>query len=71
MGKLLEQRPSYHVLGLLLFIQLAVSGGSWALRHASYSGMHLWQTSAGDASAEKALRPALLLQVRARGPPST
>jgi peroxin-10 len=30
-GRLFEHRPSYHVLGLLLFVQLAISSSSWAL----------------------------------------
>ena len=30
-GKLFERRPSYHLLGVLLFLQLGISAGSWAL----------------------------------------
>ncbi|KAK9820622.1 hypothetical protein WJX72_012437 [[Myrmecia] bisecta] len=30
-GKLFERRPSYYLLGLLLFLQLAITSSSWAL----------------------------------------
>ena len=32
-GKLFERRPSYHLLGVLLFLQLGISAGSWALQN--------------------------------------
>ena len=38
-GKLFEHRPSYHLLGVLLFIQLGITSASWAIRNlASLSG---------------------------------
>jgi len=38
-GKLFEHRPSYHLLGVLLFIQLGITTASWAIRNlASLSG---------------------------------
>eukprot|EP00884_Botryococcus_braunii_P002756 jgi/Botrbrau1/12481/Bobra.0169s0028.1 len=60
-GKLLEQRPSYHVLGLLLFIQLAVSGGSWAVSQAAVFRPSQ-ASSAEGSSIDKAIRPAIVLQ---------
>ena len=30
-GKLFEHRPSYHLLGVLLFIQLGITSASWAI----------------------------------------
>ena len=30
-GKLFEHRPSYHLLGVLLFIQLGITSASWAV----------------------------------------
>ena len=30
-GRLFERRPSYHLLGVLLFLQLGISAASWAL----------------------------------------
>ena len=32
-GKLFEHRPSYHLLGVLLFIQLGITSASWAIRN--------------------------------------
>ena len=32
-GKLFEHRPSYHLLGVLLFIQLGVTSAAWAIRN--------------------------------------
>lgn len=38
-GKLFEHRPSYHLLGVLLFVQLGITSASWALRNvANLSG---------------------------------
>lgn len=38
-GKLFEHRPSYHLLGVLLFIQLGITSASWAICNlASLSG---------------------------------
>ncbi|KAL0024438.1 hypothetical protein WJX77_003645 [Trebouxia sp. C0004] len=38
-GKLFEHRPSYHLLGVLLFIQLGITSASWGIRNlASLSG---------------------------------
>lgn len=36
-GKLFEHRPSYHLLGVLLFIQLGITSASWAIRNAMQS----------------------------------
>ena len=32
-GKLFEHRPSYHLLGVLLFVQLGITSASWAMRN--------------------------------------
>ncbi|KAK9862661.1 hypothetical protein WJX84_009254 [Apatococcus fuscideae] len=31
-GRLMERRPSYSILGILLFVQLSLSAGSWAVQ---------------------------------------
>ena len=31
-GKLFEHRPSYHLLGVLLFVQLGITSASWAVQ---------------------------------------
>lgn len=36
-GKLFEHRPSYHLLGVLLFIQLGITSASWAIRNVMQS----------------------------------
>lgn len=32
-GKLFEHRPSYHLLGVLLFIQLGITSTAWAIHN--------------------------------------
>ncbi len=47
-GKLFEHRPSYHLLGVLLFIQLGITSASWAinnLTHMSSSAVKSGQDS--------------------------
>ena len=36
-GKLFESRPSYHLLGLLLFVQLGITSGTWAVQQLASS----------------------------------
>ena len=36
-GKLFESRPSYHLLGLLLFVQLGITSGTWAVQQLAAS----------------------------------
>lgn len=36
-GKLFEHRPSYHLLGVLLFIQLGVTSAAWAISNLIHS----------------------------------
>lgn len=36
-GKLFEHRPSYHLLGVLLFMQLGITSASWAIRNVMQS----------------------------------
>jgi peroxin-10 len=68
-GKLYERRPSYHLLGVLLFVQLGISAGSWAL--ASF-GASLGSTPSSlphrnhevGTHTAKALQAAVVLQVR-------
>lgn len=70
-GKLYERRPSYHLLGVLLFVQLGISAGTWALSNATEV-----QRSNTDmpASTTKALKAAIVLQVsqpcRSPAPPA-
>ncbi len=70
-GKLFERRPSYHLLGVLLFVQLGISAGSWALSNLTAS---LGQTAGLDRNADvgahtsKAMRAAVVLQVCAFPP---
>ena len=33
LGKLFEQRPSYRILGILMFMQLATNAALWAVSH--------------------------------------
>ena len=71
-GKLFERRPSYHLLGALLFLQLGISAAGWGLARlqASVAGAAL--PGAGAAGAPEAGErerkggPAVLLQVRGR-----
>ena len=35
-GKLFEHRPSYHLLGVLLFVQLGITSASWAIRNVAH-----------------------------------
>ncbi len=66
MGKLYERRPSYHLLGVLLFVQLGISAGTWALSNlASSLNATEMQRSSTDmpASTTKALKAAIVLQV--------
>jgi hypothetical protein len=65
-GKLYERRPSYHLLGVLLFVQLGISAGTWALSNlASSLSQADVQRSNPDmpASTAKALKAAIVLQV--------
>lgn len=65
-GKLYERRPSYHLLGVLLFVQLGISAGSWALSNLTASLGHsapLDRNTDVGAHTSKALRAAVVLQV--------
>ena len=66
MGKLYEQRPSYHLLGVLLFVQLGISAGTWALSNLA-SSLNAPDVQRGNtdipASTTKALKAAMVLQV--------
>jgi peroxin-10 len=65
-GRLYERRPSYHLLGVLLFVQLGISAGTWALSNlASSLSQADVQRSNPDmpASTAKALKAAIVLQV--------
>ena len=80
-GRLFERRPSYHLLGVLLFLQLGISAGSWALANLTQqlSGAAA-AAAAGDLSlsplersnpdvgahTRKALRAAVVWRVRAK-----
>ena len=68
-GKLYERRPSYHLLGVLLFVQLGISAGSWALSNLTASLGHsaagLDRNSDVGAHTSKAMRAAVVLQVPA------
>ncbi|CAL8460771.1 g302 [Coccomyxa elongata] len=64
-GKLYERRPSYHLLGVLLFVQLGISAGSWALSNLTASLGHsapLDRNTDVGAHTSKALRAAVVLQ---------
>ena len=65
-GKLYERRPSYHLLGVLLFVQLGISAGSWALSNLTASLGHsagLDRNSDVGVHTSKAMRAAVVLQV--------
>jgi hypothetical protein len=72
MGKLFERRPSYHLLGALLFLQLGISAAGWGLAklQASVGGAPALGDGAAEGEADgRAARgrksgPAVLLQVR-------
>jgi hypothetical protein len=79
-GKLFERRPSYHLLGVLLFLQLGISAGSWALHNLTASLSQQQQQQGAPAELErshpdvgahtrKALSAAIVLQVCAWLPP--
>ena len=65
-GKLYERRPSYHLLGVLLFVQLGISAGTWALSNLA-SSLSATEVHRGNtdmpASTTKALKAAIVLQV--------
>ena len=65
-GKLYERRPSYHLLGVLLFVQLGISAGTWALSNLA-SSLSTAEVQRGStdmpASTTKALKAAIVLQV--------
>lgn len=66
-GKLYERRPSYHLLGVLLFVQLGISAGTWALSNlASSLAQPDAQRANTDipASTARALKAAIVLQVK-------
>ena len=64
-GKAFERRPSYHVLGVLLFLQLAATTGSWTL---SLLAEQLTSEPAaaggGDAPLTSKAQHAIVLKVR-------
>ena len=65
-GKLYERRPSYHLLGVLLFVQLGISAGTWALSNLASSLNHTdVQRGNADmpAATTKALKAAIVIQV--------
>ena len=77
-GRLFERRPSYHLLGVLLFLQLGISAGSWALANLtqqlsgaaaaadlSFSPLERSNPDVG-AHTRKALRAAVVWRVRAQ-----
>ncbi|CAK0746013.1 hypothetical protein CVIRNUC_001661 [Coccomyxa viridis] len=64
-GKLYERRPSYHLLGVLLFVQLGISAGTWALPNLASSLSHTdIQRGNADmpAATAKALKAAIVIQ---------
>ena len=68
-GKLYERRPSYHLLGVLLFVQLGISAGTWALSNLASSLSHTdIQRGNADmpAATAKALKAAIVIQVSFR-----
>ena len=72
-GKLYERRPSYHLLGVLLFVQLGISAGTWALSNLASSLSHTdIQRGNADmpAATAKALKAAIVIQVSVQINPS-
>ena len=78
MGRLFERRPSYHALGVLLFLQLGIAAGSWALANLTQqlagaapagadvaSGFLERSNPDVGAHTRKALRAAVVWRVRA------
>ena len=68
-GKLFEHRPSYHLLGVLLFIQLGITSASWAIRNlASLSGNASKSSEAEPSSStsRQKERKAVVLEVNLR-----
>lgn len=70
-GKLFERRPSYHLLGALLFLQLGIAAAGWGLARlqASVAGGAPPGAGAAAGASEAGERerkggPAVLLQVR-------
>ena len=68
-GKLFERRPSYHLLGALLFLQLGISAAGWGLARlqASVAGgppPGAGAAARGPEASERKGGPAVLLQVR-------
>lgn len=41
-GRLLERRPSYSILGILLFVQLSLSAGGWFTHHFRECSVAFW-----------------------------
>jgi hypothetical protein len=65
-GKLFEHRPSYHLLGVLLFIQLGITSASWAIRNlASLSGnaSKSSEAEASSSTTRQKERKAVVLEV--------
>ena len=56
-GKIFEHRPSYHLLGILLFLQLAITSASWALDQSGLLTPLLGSQKETDQSEALALAP--------------
>ena len=70
-GKLFERRPSYHLLGALLFLQLSIAAAGWGLARLQASVAGGTPPGAGAAAGgpeagecERKGGPAVLLQVQ-------
>ena len=68
-GKLFERRPSYHILGVLLFTQIIASAGIQALQklassRRTFANQHAQHAFTSLNGRSKAGQPAVVLKVR-------